>query len=140
MTPFERRNPKVLNAQRKRRIAAGSGTSVQEVNKLIKMHVQMSDMMKKMGRSKGGLMGRMFGGGGAEPDPAEIERLQAELAGMDPNALPPELRPPQGGPARTLPGLGSGGGGGLPGLGPRLPGLGSNPFRGSPTPPGKKQR
>jgi signal recognition particle subunit SRP54 len=143
MTPFERRNPKVLNAQRKRRIAAGSGTSVQEVNKLIKMHVQMSDMMKKMGRSKGGLMGRMFGGGGAEPDPAEIERLQAELAGMDPTALPPELRPPQGAPQKTLPGLGSGGGG-LPGLGsglgPRLPGLGSNPFRGSPTPPGKKQR
>jgi hypothetical protein len=57
---------------------------------------------------------------------------------MDPNALPPELRPPQGAPQKTLPGLGSGGG--LPGLAPRLPGLGSNPFRGAPTPPGKKQR
>jgi signal recognition particle subunit SRP54 len=111
---------------------------VQEVNKLLKMHVQMSDMMKKLGRSKGGLMGKMFGGGG-EPDPAELERMQAELAGMDPASLPPELRPPEGGPQRTLPGLGSGGGS-LPGLGTRLPGLGSNPFRGAPTPPGKKQR
>jgi signal recognition particle subunit SRP54 len=140
MTPFERRNPKVLNAQRKRRIAAGSGTSVQEVNKLIKMHVQMADMMKKLGRSKGGLMGKMFGGGGTAPDPAELERMQAELAGLDPSALPPELRPPGGNAPKTLPGLG-GGGGGLPGLGmPRLPGLGSTPFRGPPPPPGKKQR
>jgi signal recognition particle subunit SRP54 len=81
----------------------------------------------------------MFGGGGAEPDPAELERMQAELAGMDPNALPPELRPPGGNAPKTLPGLG--GGGGLPGLGmPRLPGLGSTPFRGPPPPPGKKQR
>ena len=140
MTRFERRSPKVLNAQRKRRIAAGSGTSVPEVNRLLKMHVQMSDMMKKMGRSKG-MLGKLFGGGGeAAPDPAELERMQSELAGMDPNALPPELRPPGApgaGPPRMLPGLG----GGLPGLGGRgLSGLGGNPFRGSPNPPGKKQR
>jgi len=48
MTTKERRNPKVVNASRKRRIAAGSGTSVQEVNKLLKMHIQMAGMMKKM--------------------------------------------------------------------------------------------
>jgi signal recognition particle subunit SRP54 len=57
---------------------------------------------------------------------------------MDPNALPPELRPSASSAPKTLPGLG---GGGLPGLGmPRLPGLGSTPFRGPPPPPGKKQR
>jgi signal recognition particle subunit SRP54 len=136
MTRFERRNPKVLNAQRKRRIAAGSGTSVQEVNRLLKMHMQMADMMKRMGRSKG-LMGKLFGGGEAAPDAAELERMQAELAGMDPTALPPELRPPGASAPKTLPGLG---GGGLPGLGaPRLPGLGDSPFRGFPLGPGKKR-
>ncbi len=53
MTPRERANAKVLNASRRRRIAAGSGTSVQEVNKVLKMHQQMATMMKKMGGMKG---------------------------------------------------------------------------------------
>jgi signal recognition particle subunit SRP54 len=53
MTPRERENTKIIAASRKKRIAAGSGTSVQEVNKLLKQHQQMADMMKKMG--KGGL-------------------------------------------------------------------------------------
>jgi signal recognition particle subunit SRP54 len=48
MTPFERRNPKLIHASRKRRIATGSGTSVQDVNRLLKQHMQMADMMKRM--------------------------------------------------------------------------------------------
>jgi len=65
MTRKERKAPKVLNASRKKRIAAGSGSSVQEVNQLLKMHRQMGDMMKKMGKSgMGGMMGAMGGGGG----------------------------------------------------------------------------
>ena len=60
MTPKERRNPKVLDGKRKRRIAAGSGTKLEEVNKLLKMHRQMADMMKMMGKNKG-MMQRMAG-------------------------------------------------------------------------------
>ncbi len=65
MTPQERRKPQVLNASRKKRVAAGSGTSVPEVNKLLKMHMQMAKMMKKMSRmgKKGGMPG-MPGMGG----------------------------------------------------------------------------
>ena len=69
MTLDERKNPKVIHASRKKRIAAGSGTSVQDVNKLLKQHLQMADMMKRMSklgqkgfmRSMGGLMGGMPG-------------------------------------------------------------------------------
>ena len=50
MTPAERTNPKILNGSRRRRIAAGSGTSVQDVNRLLKQFKQMSTMMKKAGR------------------------------------------------------------------------------------------
>ena len=53
MTPKERERPKLLNASRKKRIAAGSGSTVQEVNKLIKMQKQMAGMMKKMGKMGG---------------------------------------------------------------------------------------
>ncbi|MBI1180928.1 MAG: signal recognition particle protein [Alphaproteobacteria bacterium] len=55
MTPRERENTKIIAASRKRRIAAGSGTSVQEVNKLLKQHQQMADMMKKMGKGGKGM-------------------------------------------------------------------------------------
>jgi signal recognition particle subunit SRP54 len=140
MTPFERRNPKVMNANRKKRVAAGSGTRVEEINRLLKMHVQMADMMKKMGQGKG-LFGKMFGGKGI-PDEAEMEKLQAELANLDPSALPDDMKdmvkggalPPVPKPP-LLPGLGGGLpglGGGLPGLGGGLRGLGGNPFRGFP--------
>ena len=134
LTRFERRNPKVMNASRKKRVAAGSGTRVEDVNRLLKMHLQMSDMMKKMGRNPG-MLGRMFGGGGM-PDPAEMQRMQADLQQLDPNSLPSDVRElmkqlPEGEalPARPagtkLPGL--------PGLGGRtLPGLGGNPFKGLP--------
>jgi signal recognition particle subunit SRP54 len=57
MTPKERKNPKIIQASRKRRISAGSGTSVSEVNKLLKQHLMMVKMMKKMGKmGKKGMM------------------------------------------------------------------------------------
>ena len=65
MTPKERANPALLNAKRKKRVAAGSGTQVQDVNKVLKMHQEMSRAMKqikKMGGMKG--LAAMLGGGG----------------------------------------------------------------------------
>ncbi|WP_286829705.1 MULTISPECIES: signal recognition particle protein [Kordiimonas] len=69
MTQKERKQPKMINASRKKRIAAGSGTSVPEVNKLLKMHMQMAKMMKKMSAmGKKGRMPMMPGGmGGGMP-------------------------------------------------------------------------
>ncbi|PCJ14570.1 MAG: signal recognition particle protein [Gammaproteobacteria bacterium] len=60
MTPHERRFPDVINGSRKRRVASGSGTQIQDVNRLLKQHKQMAKMMKKMGK-KGG-MARMMRG------------------------------------------------------------------------------
>ena len=66
MTKKERAEPDVINGSRRKRIAAGAGVEVSEVNKLLKMHRQMADMMKKMG--KGGRMPVMPGmGGGGMP-------------------------------------------------------------------------
>jgi signal recognition particle subunit SRP54 len=63
MTPIERRNPKILNGSRRRRIAVGSGTSVQEVNRVLKQHKQMSEFMKKAGKmGKKGMMRGLPGG------------------------------------------------------------------------------
>ncbi len=53
MTPQERRNPKILDGKRKRRIASGSGTKPEDINKLVKMHRQMADMMKELGQQQG---------------------------------------------------------------------------------------
>ena len=61
MTKDERKTPDLLNGSRRKRIARGSGVDVAEVNKLLKMHRQMSDVMKKMGKGKG-LMSALFGG------------------------------------------------------------------------------
>ena len=142
MTPKERRSPKILDGKRKRRIAAGSGTKPEDINRLLKMHRQMADMMKMMGKQRGGLMQRMMGmggGGGAAPSPAEIEKMQAELARLDPKALeslPKELKDqlpkglPTGGAGRPMPRL--------PGL-PGLPGGSMPSFRGLPGLPGKKK-
>ena len=69
MTKSERRNPKLLNGSRRRRIAYGSGTSVQEINRLLKQYQDMADMMKKMkklgpkGVARHGLAGLMPGAG-----------------------------------------------------------------------------
>ena len=59
MTPGERTNPKIIKASRKRRIAAGSGTTVQEVNVLLKQFRDMQRMMKQMGRGKGRGLGNL---------------------------------------------------------------------------------
>ena len=132
MTPKERRSPKVLDAKRKRRIAAGSGTKVEEINKLLKMHIQMADMMKQMGRS-GGMLNKFLGRTGAGPSEADVASMQQELAKLDPRALeqlPAELRdalPAGGGPLpKNLPGLGSGPGSGLSGLPGFSSGLGGS--------------
>lgn len=67
MTPKERRFPKLINGSRKKRIAAGAGLQIQDVNRLLKQHTQMERMMKKM--SKGGMKKMMRGmqGGGMPP-------------------------------------------------------------------------
>ena len=63
MTPRERRNPRILKASRKRRIAAGSGTSVQEVNQLLKQFRDMQQMMKQMRRGgRGNMLKGLMGG------------------------------------------------------------------------------
>jgi signal recognition particle subunit SRP54 len=124
MTRAERRNPDILKASRKKRIAAGSGTKVEDVNKLLKMHRQMADVMKAMGGGKrggiAGALGNMFGLGGGmpQPTPEQIEALQKQMGGKLPDfpggagGLPP-LPPGLGGTGPGLPGLG----------GPKLPGL-----------------
>lgn len=66
MTPKERRRPDIIKGSRKKRIAAGSGTQIQDVNRLLKQFTQMQKMMKKMG-SKGGIAKLMRGMGGKFP-------------------------------------------------------------------------
>jgi signal recognition particle subunit SRP54 len=121
MTPGERKNPDVLKASRKKRIAAGAGTKVEEVNKLLKMHRTMADMMKAMGAGKRGPMAglaQMMGLGGGMPSAEEMAKLAEKMPGGMPGAggLPP-----------NVPGLPPKFPGGLPGLGPKLPGLGGMP-------------
>ena len=91
MTPKERVKPDLLNAKRKIRVAKGSGTTVQEVNKLLKMHQEMANAMKKI-RKMGGLgkLGALFGGGGG---------LGGALGGLPGGGLPP------GSPSGGFPGL-----------------------------------
>jgi signal recognition particle subunit SRP54 len=103
MTKKERANPALLQASRKKRIAKGAGMDVSDLNKLMKMQRQMSDMMKKMGKGKGGMMKaamkQMMGGkGGADP--------AALAAGMDPKALEAAARQMGN---NKIPGLGGGG-------------------------------
>lgn len=66
MTPKEKRRPEIIKGSRKRRIAAGSGTQIQDVNRLLKQFAQMQKMMKKMGK-KGGMAKMMRGMGGKLP-------------------------------------------------------------------------
>jgi signal recognition particle subunit SRP54 len=146
MTKAERANPDILKASRKKRVAAGAGAKVEEVNKLLKMHRQMADVMKMMGGGKakgigaalgnmmglgkGGLGGLMGGGGMPQPTPEMIAEMQKQMGGAGgglPGGKMPALPPGLGGPGGMpkLPGLG--GGGRIPGL----PGLGGGfPFGG----------
>jgi signal recognition particle subunit SRP54 len=132
MTPRERRNPHLLTddprkASRKKRIAAGAGAQVEAVNRLLKQHRQMADMMKAMGGKGGkgmmGKLGQMMGMGGM-PSPEQMAALQKQAGGAAPGAPGlPEAPPPGAFKMPTnFPGLG----GGLP----KLPGLGGNPFAG----------
>ena len=118
MTKMERANPQILQASRKKRIAKGSGMEVSDLNKLLKMQRQMSDMMKKMGKMGKGKMlksalGEMFGKGG--PSPEEM------AAGMDPKQMEAAAKAlgGKGGMPGGLPGLG-----GMGGLPPGLSGFG----------------
>ncbi len=131
MTRDERRHPDLLKASRKKRIAAGAGQNVEQVNKLLKMHRNMADMMKAMGSGKRGPLAGIaqamgFGGGMKPPSPEELKAMSEKLQGGGglpgglpnlPKDLPPGLR--QGLP--NLPGLT-----GLSGK-PTLPGLGGFP-------------
>src|SRR5881227_3102545 len=122
MTPKERRNPDVLKASRKRRIAEGSGTKPEDINRLLKMHRGMADMMKAMSGAKRGPMAglaQMMGFGGM-PSPEDMQKLAEKM----PGGLPPGM-PGQGMPAK-MPGLPNFPGT-LPGLGPKMPGLGGFP-------------
>jgi len=141
MTRKEREKPELLNASRRKRIARGAGVDVSEINKLIKMHRQMADMMKKVSRGGAGGLAGMFGGMGKSmmggmPDPSSMDPKQLEemarAAGIDPKALPA----PGGASADKLPKnfadlAKSVPSSGLPGLGtsrfPGLPGLSGLP-------------
>jgi signal recognition particle subunit SRP54 len=126
MTPGERRNPDILKASRKRRIAAGSGTKPEDINRLLKMHRTMADVMKAMGGAKRGPLAgiaNMLGMGAGAPSPEQM----AELAKKMPGGLPPGMPGAPGAPGApgmpprlppNFPGLP----GGLGGLGPKFPG------------------
>ena len=90
MTKRERANPALLQASRKKRIAKGAGMEVSELNKLLKMHRQMADMMKKVGKmgkkgmlkQMGGMLGGKGGMPGGVPSQAEMDAAQAQMGKM----------------------------------------------------------
>jgi signal recognition particle subunit SRP54 len=89
MTKAERRKPDLLNASRKRRVAAGSGVEVMEINRLLKQHRQMADAFKTMSRDGGksmAKMAQMVGGGapGAMPDFSKLQQLGGAAGGLPP--------------------------------------------------------
>ena len=139
MTKAERANPDMLKHSRKKRIAAGSGTDAAEINKLLKMHRGMADMMKAMGgKGKGGgLMRGMMGGlaskmglggmmpGGMGGPGGMMGGGMPDLSKMDPKQLEALQKQAQAAGLGGMKGLPAPGGGGLPGLpgGMKLPGL-----------------
>src|SRR6266446_5545012 len=133
MTPRERRTPDVLKASRKKRIAAGSGTRVEDVNRMLKMHRGMADLMKAMGSGKRGPMAGLANmlGLGPMPSAADVQKLAQKMPGGLPGlpsgapgapGLPPNLPPNMSGLPPNTPGLPPQ----LPGA-PLLPGLGGKP-------------
>ncbi|GLR94611.1 MULTISPECIES: signal recognition particle protein [Bradyrhizobium] len=129
MTRDERRHPDLLKASRKKRIAAGSGQSVEHVNKLLKMHRNMADVMKAMGSGKRGPLAGIaqamgFGGGMKPPSPEEMKALQEKMQSGGGQGLPNLPKDLPAGLRQGLPNLP-----GLTGLSgkPTLPGLGGFP-------------
>jgi signal recognition particle subunit SRP54 len=121
MTPRERRNPDILKASRKKRIAAGSGTTPEAINKLLKMHRSMADMMKAMGGAKRGPLAglaKAMGMGAGMPTPQQMAEMAKQMPG---GQLPPGM-PGAGGLPPTMPKLPPNMPG-LPGLGGKFPGL-----------------
>lgn len=101
MTKAEKKKPDLLNASRRKRIAKGAGVDVAEVNRVLKMHRNMADMVKSMGKGKmpaalAGMAGQQGGGGMRMPSPEQMKAMQAQMQKS---------------------------GGGLPGLPGGLPGL-----------------
>ncbi len=129
MTRDERKNPDILKASRKKRIAAGAGLKVEEVNKLLKMHRNMADVMKAMGSGKRGPLAGIaqamgFGGGMKPPSPEEMKALQEKMQSGGGQGLPNLPKDLPAGLRQGLPNLP-----GLTGLSgkPTLPGLGGFP-------------
>jgi signal recognition particle subunit SRP54 len=95
MTAKERARPELMNAKRKKRVAAGSGTQVQDVNKLLKMHQEMGRAMKqikKMGGLKG--LGALLGAGGmggGQPGPGGPGAGGGSMPGLPGGQLPPDM-------------------------------------------------
>ncbi len=123
MTPAERRNPDILKASRKRRIAAGSGTKPEDINRLLKMHRTMADVMKAMGGAKRGPLAgiaNILGMGAGAPSPEQMAELAKKMPGGLPSGMPGAsgLPPTMPGLSPKFPGMP----GGLPGLGPKFPG------------------
>ena len=128
MTPQERKHPDLLKASRKKRIASGSGTKVEDINRMLKMHRTMADVMKAMGAGKRGPMAgiaNMLGLGSGMPSPEQMAKLAEKMPGALPPGTPgaPGLPPTMPGLPPKFPGLGA----------PKLPGLGGFPG------PGKKR-
>ncbi|HEY6753366.1 MAG TPA: signal recognition particle protein [Pseudolabrys sp.] len=118
MTAKERRNPDILKASRKKRIAAGSGTTPEAINKLLKMHRGMADMMKMMGGAKRGPLAGLaqaMGIGGGMPSPEQLAEMAKNLPGGQLPPGMPGLPPTMPNLPPNMPGL--------PGLGGKFPGL-----------------
>src|SRR4030088_639155 len=133
MTRQGGKNPDILKASRKKRIAAGAGLKVEEVNKLLKMHRNMADMMKAMGSGKRGPMAgiaQAMGFGGGMPSPEQMKGLAEKMpGGAGPGGMPALPKDLPAGFASGLPNLP-----GLTGLSgkPNLPGLGKPGLGGFP--------
>jgi signal recognition particle subunit SRP54 len=118
MTPQERRNPDILKASRKKRIASGSGTTPEAINKLLKMHRGMADMMKMMGGAKRGPLAglaKAMGLGAGMPSPEQLAEMAKKMPGGQLPSGMPGLPPTMPTLPPNMPGL--------PGLGGKFPGL-----------------
>lgn len=122
MTKAEKKKPALMNASRKRRIATGSGTSVQEINKLMKQFAQMQKMMKKVKKmGMGGMMKAMKGMMGGK----NMDDLMGAMGGnMDADAMEGMMSDPK------MKEMMAGMGGDMPDMGNMGGGLGPNPFAG----------